>query len=63
MPVNPFVQIFTALVFKVVIATKLKTYSQNMLIPEDKEKCEGLLTKEECLQALKEHEPQQNARL
>ena len=27
MPVNPFIQIFTALVFKVVIATKLKTSS------------------------------------
>ena len=25
-----------------------------MLTPEDKEKCEGLLTKEECLQAFKE---------
>ena len=25
-----------------------------MLTPEDKEKCEGLLTKEECLQALKD---------
>ena len=60
MPVNPFIQIFTALVFKVVIAMKLKTSSifpktnQNMLSPEDKEKCEGLLTKEECLQALKD---------
>ena len=28
--------------------------NQNMLSPEDKEKCEGLLTKEECLQALKD---------
>ena len=28
--------------------------NQNMLTPEDKEKCEGLLTKEECLQALKD---------
>ena len=25
-----------------------------MLTPEDKEKCEGLLTKEECLQVLKD---------
>ena len=25
-----------------------------MLTPEDKEKCEGLLTKEECLEALKD---------
>ena len=28
--------------------------NQNMLTPEDEEKCEGLLTKEECLQALKD---------
>ena len=56
MSVNPFVQIFTALVFKVVIALKLKTSSFLRRIL-------GLLTKEECLQALKEHEPQQNARL
>ena len=28
--------------------------NQNMLTPEDKEKCERLLTKEECLQALKD---------
>ena len=28
--------------------------NQNMLTPEDKEKCEGLLTKEECLQDLKD---------
>ena len=28
--------------------------NQNILSPEDKEKCEGLLTKEECLQALKD---------
>ena len=28
--------------------------NQNMLSPEDKEKCEGLLTKEECLQVLKD---------
>ena len=28
--------------------------NQNMLTLEDKEKCEGLLTKEECLQALKD---------
>ena len=28
--------------------------NQKMPILEDKEKCEGLLTKEECLQALKD---------
>ena len=28
--------------------------NQNMLTPEDKEQCEGLLTKEECLQAVKD---------
>ena len=28
--------------------------NQNTLTPEDKEKCEGFLTKEECLQALKD---------
>ena len=31
--------------------------TQKVLNPEDKEKCEGLLTKEECLQALKDMSP------
>ena len=38
--------------------------NQNMLTPEDKEKCEGLLTKEECLcTSFKRYEPQRNAGL
>ena len=36
--------------------------NQNMLTPGDKEKCEGLLTKEEFTSS-KRHEPQQNAKL
>ena len=56
MPVNPFIQIFTALGDDCNETQNIffsKT-NQNMLTPEDKEKCEGLLTKEECLQALKD---------
>ena len=50
MPVNPFIQIFTALGGDCNETQNIffsKT-NQNMLTPEDKEKCEGLLTKEEC---------------